>query len=238
MTGQLRIAGGRKIKSPKGLATRPTTARVREAVMNLVSPKIKNGNWLDLFSGSGVMGCEALQKGAQKVLAVERDPKTAQICKSNLLSIAQSQRKSQKATVVCKDVFKFLTQNNKDPKIQQNIEQEIDLFDLVYLDPPYGANIYSKTLTRLLEGNWIKKDSIVICEYSSSHHLEKPHPWVEQDRRTYGGTSILLISPKQNHFDDTDSKRPQTDPRGLLALNPIQSQEEEAQSFTHTPDVS
>ena len=70
MKGQLRLISGRKLESPKGSTTRPTQARVREAVISLLGNKVIGSDWLDLFSGSGVMGCEALQRGAQSVLAV------------------------------------------------------------------------------------------------------------------------------------------------------------------------
>ena len=91
MKGKLRLTRGPKIQSPKDLTTRPTSARVREAVMNILGQRILDCNWLDLFSGSGVMGCEALKRGAKNILAIEYDKKTAQICKSNLLLIAEAQ---------------------------------------------------------------------------------------------------------------------------------------------------
>ena len=88
--GSLRLLGGQRIQSPKGLATRPTTSRVREAVMNLLSRRINNSNWLDLYSGSGIIGCEAIEHGANSVLAIEANRKTFKICESNLNKIASS----------------------------------------------------------------------------------------------------------------------------------------------------
>ena len=85
--GQLRLIGGRKLLSPRGSGTRPTTSRVREAIMNVLSPHLMGSSWLDLCSGSGVMGCEALQRGAQRVVAVEKDSQSAQISKLNLKTV-------------------------------------------------------------------------------------------------------------------------------------------------------
>ena len=83
MSGSLRMSNGRRLKSPQAKGTRPTTSRVREAVMNILADKLEGCKWLDLCSGSGVMGCEALQRGAKAVLAVEKDIKTAITCESN-----------------------------------------------------------------------------------------------------------------------------------------------------------
>ena len=68
MSGQLRLSGGRRLKSPPGRGTRPTTARVREAVMNMLGSRLEGCRWLDLCSGSGIMGCEALLHGAAALL--------------------------------------------------------------------------------------------------------------------------------------------------------------------------
>ena len=74
---KLRLSYGRNIKSPYGKKLRPTSSLVREAVMNIVAPKIRQSRWLDLYSGSGALGCEALHRGACKVVAVEKDKNTA-----------------------------------------------------------------------------------------------------------------------------------------------------------------
>ena len=68
----LRLSGGRRLQSPPGSAARPTAARVRLAVMNLLAAEIPGCRWLDLCSGSGVMACEALRRGASEVVAVEQ----------------------------------------------------------------------------------------------------------------------------------------------------------------------
>ena len=88
LTGQLRLTNGRRLRSPHGQLVRPTTWRVREALMNMLRGKIRDSNWLDLYSGSGIIGCEAITKGAKNILAVELNRNTYKICKSNLLKIA------------------------------------------------------------------------------------------------------------------------------------------------------
>ena len=192
MKGNLRISGGRRLQSPNGITTRPTTARVREAVMNLLAERLKNCDWLDLYSGSGVMGCEALLRGAQNVVAVEKNRQTAQICKSNLISIATPLNKQEHIEVFCNEVMSFIGDGFHQLK---KTKLSSESFDIVYCDPPYGSDIYPRLLVKLLEGNWLRKGSIVIYEHSSKTTLTTPKDWREIKRRIYGTSAVLLVSP-------------------------------------------
>lgn len=89
----LRLSGGRRLLSPAGVTARPTTARVRQAVMNLLAADLPGSHWLDLCCGSGVMACEALQRGAERVVAIERDRRVAAVARSNLEAVAASLRR-------------------------------------------------------------------------------------------------------------------------------------------------
>ena len=89
----LRLSGGRRLLSPAGATARPTTARVRQAVMNLLAADLPGSHWLDLCCGSGVMACEALQRGADLVVAIERDRRTAAVARRNLEAVAASLRR-------------------------------------------------------------------------------------------------------------------------------------------------
>ena len=205
VTRQLKLLKGRKLKSPTGLEARPTTARVREAVMNLVSNKIKGCNWLDLCSGSGVMGCEALEKGAQTIVAVESNKKNAEICKSNLKSTASGLNQKCNIQIFPSEVIKWLKKWSTSKIFKDSEHKEI--FDLVYLDPPYSSDMYSSVLQSLLNGYWINENSIVICEYSKGIPLKaSPTHWIEKDRRVYGQSALLLISPAKNCSFYTDSR--------------------------------
>ncbi|MBM5794489.1 MAG: 16S rRNA (guanine(966)-N(2))-methyltransferase RsmD, partial [Cyanobacteria bacterium K_DeepCast_0m_m1_088] len=80
----LRLSGGRLLQSPPGSSARPTPSRVRLAVMNMLAADLPGCRWLDLFSGSGVMGCEALQRGAAAVVAVDQQRAMASTSRINL----------------------------------------------------------------------------------------------------------------------------------------------------------
>ena len=196
MKNDLRLLTGKKLKSPPGKDTRPTTSKVREALINILREKIVGSNWLDLFSGSGVIGCEALQNGALKVLAIEKNRNVSHICKENLLSTASDDSSiSKDVGVIQHEVLKFLDKKFKDFKIR-GFEEDM-IFNFVYLDPPYKDHeIYSEVLRRLINGKWVRKDSIVICEHSSERTIWPDSEWVEIDRRNYGNSSLLFVSPQ------------------------------------------
>jgi 16S rRNA (guanine966-N2)-methyltransferase len=84
----LRLSGGRRLQSPPGDTARPTAARVRQAVLNLLAAELPGCRWLDLCCGSGVMACEALQRGASEVVAIERDRRVAAVARANLEAVA------------------------------------------------------------------------------------------------------------------------------------------------------
>ena len=202
MQGQLRLTSGRKLLSPRGLETRPTTSRVREALMNILSPRLCGSRWLDLFSGSGVMGCEALQRGAVMVLAVESNPRTARICEQNLGLIQKDCQCESSVKVIRSEVISWLSRSWKEPG-----------FDLVYLDPPYMKGLHQPVLDKLLSGTWLNPGSLVICEHSGSNRLEAGDGWKLVDQRRYGATGLLMLSPREHcRHDGTDSRPPQTDP--------------------------
>ena len=200
--GQLRLVGGRRLRSPAGQGTRPTTARVREALMNILSTRLDDCHWLDLCSGSGVMGCEALERGAARVVAIEHNPRTAAICRDNLDMVAAANGQGQSVQVIRQELVSWLSRGRPDHESG---------FSIVYFDPPYTAGLYNKTLGMLHRGGWVQPEGLLICEYSSREGLQCPSPWQEQDRRRYGTTSLLMLSPPERCPGGTDSRRQRTD---------------------------
>ncbi|WP_320677118.1 16S rRNA (guanine(966)-N(2))-methyltransferase RsmD [Prochlorococcus sp. MIT 1300] len=195
MTGQLRLLSGRKLKSPHGIGTRPTVARVREAVMNLLRERLANSKWLDLCSGSGVIGCEALERGAKEVIAIESDYKSAQICKENLAKTRSGLSHQNYIKVIRSDVLKWLKSNSGEnikqfPTNRVNIE-----FDVVYFDPPYESNLYLPVLKALHSCNFLSEDTLVICEHAANQAFNPPKQWKTKFRRVYGQTALTALTP-------------------------------------------
>ncbi len=96
---------GKKIESPSTLKTRPTSSKVREALINILGNKLKGSSWLDLCSGSGAMACEVIQKGVQRVLAIEKQRESAKICNKNLIDVSRTMDQSIRIEVICNELI-------------------------------------------------------------------------------------------------------------------------------------
>ena len=199
---------GKRIESPLSQKTRPTSSKVREALINILGNKLRGASWLDLCSGSGAMACEALQKGVKRVLAIEKQRETAKICKKNLIDVSNTMDQSIHIEVICNELISFLKKGPKNQKIQfvkdcQNPEK----FDFVFLDPPYESEVYEITQELLLSKEWIKESTTLICECSSKSMPRIHNGWKLNKEKFYGNTSLIFLIPNQalNCFDDTDS---------------------------------
>ena len=199
MKGQLRLTNGRKLESPIGDSVRPTKAVVREAVMNIVRHKINNSNWLDLYSGSGIMGCEAIEKGAKVVVAIELNKRISKICKSNLTKIATFHKHIKFIDVKNIEANKFLRSGYKNYLLNiKNKTSTSELhFDLIYIDPPYKMNSYSSILDNLLDGDWVSSKCLAICEFSIKDGIDISKRWIVKDQKKYGNTGLVFLTPTQ-----------------------------------------
>ena len=189
---------GKRIESPLSQKTRPTSSKVREALINILGSKLRGASWLDLCSGSGAMACEALQKGVKRVLAIEKQRETAKICKKNLIDVSNTMDQSIHIEVICNELISFLKKGPKNQKIQfvkdcQNPEK----FDFVFLDPPYESEVYEITQELLLTKEWIKESSTLICECSSKSMPRIHNGWKLNKEKFYGSTSLIFLIPNQ-----------------------------------------
>ena len=193
MKTNLRLIGGKKLQSPNDIFTRPTTLRVREAIFNILNNKVKNSNWLDLFSGTGAISCEAYNHGARKIIAVENNKNNSKICLKNLLSLQDIENRKNDVDVICKDVLSW-TKPNYDRNLSSKIMNLNKLkFDFVFLDPPYDANFHELVLNQIFNCDFLKKDSIVICEHSPNVCIKKSTLWERIDVREYGQSRLTFL---------------------------------------------
>ncbi|MCR5429812.1 MAG: 16S rRNA (guanine(966)-N(2))-methyltransferase RsmD [Eubacterium sp.] len=141
-----------KLKTLEGLDTRPTTDRIKETLFNMIQNNIYNCCFLDLFAGSGAIGIEALSRGAKQCVFVDNNPKTIQIIDENL----GFTKLKEKAIVL-----------DKSYEMAINIlESKNVVFDVVFMDPPYGKGIEKNVLELLAKSVIINNDTIVIVEAS------------------------------------------------------------------------
>jgi 16S rRNA (guanine966-N2)-methyltransferase len=176
-------AGGRRIETPKGERTRPTSDRVREALFSSLESwagSLHGLRFLDLYAGSGAIGLEAWSRGAAAVTFVESDRRTAELIRRNARTIGCDD-----AEVVASPVAAVLSSAPRAP------------YDLVFCDPPYPLpdDDLATDLSLLAVHGWLARDALVVVERSS----RSPEPtWPggvsalpgKRGRRRYGETTL------------------------------------------------
>ena len=186
----LRLSGGRNLQSPPGSTARPTPARVRLAVMNMLAAELPGAHWLDLFSGSGVMGCEALQRGAGAVLAIDQDRRMTATSRANLELVARGSSEQPAVQVVQQEVLRWLTGTGP-AALTAPFNQA---FDLIYADPPYAAGLYGQVAAAVAQGGWLQPHGLLILECASGNLPELPQGWTLEKQKRYGTSTVLLLS--------------------------------------------
>lgn len=150
ISGQAR---GLKLKAPEGLETRPTTDRIKESLFNIMAPDLYGCVFLDLFSGSGGIGIEALSRGAEKAVFVDSSPKSIAVIKDNL----SRARLEDKAEVICKDIFSVI----------KSLSLKGAAFDIIYMDPPYSKGLVDASIEAIHSGGILKKDGYIAAEQAT-----------------------------------------------------------------------
>jgi 16S rRNA (guanine966-N2)-methyltransferase len=168
--------GGRRLKAPRGRVTRPTSDRVREALFAMLGP-VEGASVLDLFAGTGALGIEALSRGAERAVFVERDARVARVLNDNLTALGLD---SQLAEVRCADALGAL----------RSARGREETYDLLFIDPPYRqASEWAPELSATLP-SLLKPGARIVVESDRRAPLELEIP-VERQKR-YGDTSITI----------------------------------------------
>ena len=148
------IAGTAKriqLKTIEGLDTRPTTDRIKETLFNMISEYLADSRFLDLFSGSGAIGIEALSRGAKFAAFVEQNPKAVTCIRENL----KATKLEAKANVFATDVISALRRMEGKEK-----------FDYIFMDPPYDHLLEIQVLEYLHNSDLMSEDALIIVEAS------------------------------------------------------------------------
>ena len=176
----MRIYGNRKLKTLAGQNTRPTSARVREALFNIWQDRIIDCYWLDLCSGNGVMGAEALCRGAKKAIAIELNSKACQIIRQNWQQVSNQEQ-----------VFQVI-KGDVNVKLKTLQPQK---FDLIYLDPPYALDLYSSVLEKISKFDLLASDGKIAVEHNPRYWRAKDIEGLQIDKqKTYGNTTLTFYS--------------------------------------------
>ena len=183
----MRVTGGelvgRRLQMPKGPSIRPTLEHVRQALFNLVGSRIRGAKVLDLFSGSGALGIEALSRGAAEVTFVDRSFFCIQAIEANLTSLSLDSLRPTPFTLLRTDAITAI----------RRLSREEVPFDLVLLDPPYGKHLARKSLNALGRYAIVSKSGLVVAE----HDKRDPLPPSIQ------GKEVSLFLQRTERYGDT-----------------------------------
>jgi 16S rRNA (guanine966-N2)-methyltransferase len=177
IAGEMR---GMTLRAPKGDQTRPTTDRVKESLFAILSPYIVEARVLDLFSGSGALAIEALSRGAQSAVLVERSPLAANCIRQNL----SHTRLTSRAVLLVQPFEQALAYLHRQQKI----------FDLIFADPPYGKGVLAQLTRQLRELDLLAPEGIIILEHGYKEDITQTvenFACVRQER--YGDTTLTFL---------------------------------------------
>jgi 16S rRNA (guanine966-N2)-methyltransferase len=175
---------GHALKAVPGYSTRPTTDKVKEAIFNMIGPFFEGGTALDLFGGSGGLGIEALSRGIDKVIFVDRDGKAIQTIKANLASCQLEERA---------EVYR----NDAERALKAIKKRELTV-DLLLLDPPYKAQKLKALIETVSEENLLAKTGIIVAEHSHDVHLDNEIGLFKKIKNeTYGIIGVSIYTYKE-----------------------------------------
>jgi 16S rRNA (guanine966-N2)-methyltransferase len=178
------IAGehkGRRLSSPRAGPLRPTSGRVKEALFSILGERTVGARFLDLFAGTGAIGIEALSRGAARATFVEPHPSSLKLLRANLVRCTMQPL----ATIEPCSVEAFLGRR-RGPE---------ETFEVIFADPPYGADLASTLLPALDEAGIMAGDSIVILEHATKVAVPPTAGRLSRRRQyRYGDTTLSVYT--------------------------------------------
>ncbi len=183
----MRVTGGKlrgiPIKAPGGKRTRPTSDKIRQALFNVLGDSVAGARTLDLFAGSGALAIEALSRGAESAIFVEKDTSAVRVMRANI----EKMRLSEKARVLRSDFRSALAR----------LSREGERFDIIFIDPPYEGDLLADVRAALRENNVTTKDTIIVVEhFAKTTPPETISGLPLNNTRAYGQTSLSYYYPR------------------------------------------
>ncbi len=182
----MRIVAGRfrgaQIIAPKGMATRPTSDRVRESLFNILAHGIDDfsldgARALDLFAGSGALGLEAVSRGARYALFIEDSADARAAIRQNVEALGLTGA----SKIWRRDATKLGPAGT------------MSRFDLLFADPPYGKGQGEAALASARDGLWLMPGAVCVLEESADADVQPPDGFNKIDRRRWGDTQMVIL---------------------------------------------
>lgn len=171
---------GKKLISPDGQGTRPTSDKARQGIFNIIehapwSNGIKDANFLDICAGTGAFGLEALSRGAKFSYFIENNKSALNALKENIKNC----RFENKTKIIDANILSL-------PKITI-------LFDIIFIDPPYFQNLITPVLKQIIEKKYIGTSSIIIIEHHKDEEILLPENYLVLKKVNYGINGITFL---------------------------------------------
>jgi 16S rRNA (guanine966-N2)-methyltransferase len=172
------IYGGRNLEAPKNKAIRPTSGKVRGAIMNALGSlgAIDGADVLDGFCGTGALGIEALSRGAAGCLFIDSEREALNLARSNAALVG-----AQECNFMLKDLAKLPARPDQEP-----------MKTLVFLDPPYGKDMLPGALAALVNGGWLAPQAICVLEEDKVWRAQVPPGFTILSDKNYGDTKVVI----------------------------------------------
>ncbi len=174
------IAGerrGAQLFAPRGMDTRPTQAKVKESLFNIIQAYVPDAHVLDLFSGSGNLALEALSRGAQTAVMVDVDHEASACIRRNVDKLRYGD---------CTRLFKCDWRQ----AVSQMRTAGLPAFDLVFLDPPYRMTELNEMCAALADADLLAEDCMMVLEHRTGEFGRPDERFDEWKERTYADTQI------------------------------------------------
>src|SRR6266851_10394116 len=189
-------AKGRRLKSPRTAGTRPILDRVKTALFDILSTRVEDARFLDLFAGTGGVGIEALSRGAASATFIEMSLPIVKLIRENLSITGLSTH----SEVLHMDSFRFL-QNHAIPA-EKNLGAPVRAYDMIYVAPPQYQEMAARALGILDSSPLVAESGLVIVQV---HPKERPgvvavplHRLAQTDERRYGSSLLLFYKIRQS----------------------------------------
>lgn len=171
---------GRKLSAVPGMATRPTTDKVKEALFNIIGPYFNGGNSLDLYGGSGGLSIEAVSRGITQATLIDRQYQAIKTIRKNI--------------AVTKHPEQFKVYKMDARKALGVLAKKKAQFNLVFLDPPYAKQQILKDMAKMAEDNLLADQAIIVAETNQAADLPTEN-WSQFEftkQQTYGITVLTI----------------------------------------------
>ncbi len=186
--------GGRRLRAPRGLGTRPTAAKIRQALFDILADRwVKSWQQrggprvLDLYAGTGSLGIEALSRGAAGCIFVERGAGALAALQKNVARLDRTDQA--RARVLRLDA----------PRAVEKLGRDGERFELILVDPPYHGEEFGRITRALVDSPLLTPDGVLVIEHSTHRNdwsaPERLGDLVRADRRRYGDTGLAFFEP-------------------------------------------